>query len=186
MTTPDDASSDDTRFVVPVLPAGLLDKPLDYIVADHDRHRAVCAYLKRVARWGAIDRASALDIAEFLNEDFRLHLLDESVSLYPALCRRSPDDTEFVRSIRTMEEFHSRSNETLKTLVPELRGLGAGASARISSEFSAALLDYARSEDQSLAFENAVIMVIAGVRLKKNDIEAIRTEMKRRRGMAAP
>lgn len=179
-----------TQTLAPIalsaLPAGLLEKPLDYLMADHDRQRAVCAYLKQAVRLERIDRASARAISGFLAEDLKQHFDDERLALYPALISRSADDAEFTHSIRHIERVHAGSEGMVDYLIEHLQRLASRNVTHLSPEFSELLLEYARQEQQSLAFENSVILAIAGVRLKKSDLGRISADMKARRGVVAP
>lgn len=178
MTAPDSAA-----LLIPELPQDLLERPLEYIIADHDRHRAVCAYLKRVVRQEAIDGASARILSAFLRGAVKRHFEDEKLSLFPALLARSGDDLDFVHSLQKIEDFHAGSEILIDHLVERLERIPSEGSTQLAPELAGLLADYAAQEHQNLAFENSVIMVIAGVRLKKGDIEKIRTGMKARRGL---
>lgn len=176
-------------FPIPTLPVELLETPLDYIVADHDRHRALCGYLKRVARRHRIDGESASGIARFFREDLKHHFEDERLSLFPVLRQRSSEDEEFIRSIRQIEQGHAKS----EAMIEEISGamariamakIASEPEAEIAEDLSGLLETYIGMEEASLAFENSVIMVIAEVRLKKSDIDRMRTGMKARRGVA--
>jgi hypothetical protein len=171
---------------IPALPDDLLETPLHYIAADHDRLRAVCAYLKRAAREGIIDGASAQRLAAFFRDDVKRHFEDERISLYPALLSRSADDAEFVQSIRKVEAFHAASAMFIDYLATHLAEIPHKDATRLPPEFSELIADYAEREYQSLAFENSVIMSIAGVRHKKGDVERMRVGMKARRGLPGP
>lgn len=170
-------------FSIPALPAELLDRPLDYLAADHERHRAVCAFLKRVVREGAIRGASAGAVAGFLNKEFPLHLADEHDALYPALVKRSRDDEDFVAALQRIAAAQDAAVASLTPVVSGLKAVSALPAARLTPQLAQALDEYVREEEQRLAFENAVILRIADVRLRKSDIEAIRGDMKARRGV---
>lgn len=170
-------------FSVPSLPAELLDRPLDYLAADHERHRAVCAFLRRVLREGEIQGASASAVAAFLNKEFPLHLADEHEALYPALVRRSRDDVEFVAALQRIATAHDAAGAGLAELVSALKAVSTLPAARLSSHLARVLEDYVREEEKRLAFENGVILRIADVRLRRSDIESIRRDMQTRRGM---
>lgn len=172
-------------FFIPPLPADLLERPLDYLAADHDRHRAVCAFLKRVVREGAIQGTSAGAVAGFLREEFPLHLADEHDALYPALVKRSRDDVEFVAALERIAAAHDAAVASLSSVVSGLKAVSTLPSARLSSHLAQALENYVREEEKRLAFESAVILRIADVRLRKSDIDAIRGDMKARRGVSA-
>ncbi len=180
------ANPEADAFSMPPLSPELLERPLDYLVADHDRHRALCVHLRRVAQQEEIDGASARDISRFLKEDLKRHFEDERLSLYPALRSRSADDPEFLQSLQEIEAFHARTAPFVDDLIAQFDRLAGKNRIRLPHELSERLAEYAEREHQSLAFENGVIMVIAGVRLKKSDIEKLRNAMKTRRGLAPP
>ncbi|OYU46902.1 MAG: hypothetical protein CFE31_19300 [Rhizobiales bacterium PAR1] len=186
MPTPDLPPQTLAPIALPALSPDLLERPLDYFMADHDRQRAVCAYLKQAVRLERIDRVSARAISGFLAGDLKQHFDDERLSLYPALLSRSTDDVEFSLSIRHIERLHAGSEGMVDYLIEHLQRLAKRNVTHLSPEFSELLLEYARQEQQSLAFENSVILAIAGVRLKKSDLGRISADMKARRGMVVP
>lgn len=166
---------------IPLLSQDLLERPLEYIIAEHDRHRTVCAYLKRVTQADVIDGASAHTLSTFLRDDIKRHFEDERLSLFPALFSRSGGDLDFIQSLHKIEACHADSEIFIDQLADALDQISPGTSTPLSPDFSRLLMEYAALEHQNLAFENSVIMVIAEVRLKKADIEKIRAEMKMRR-----
>lgn len=178
MTAPESA-----ELLIPELSPDLLERPLEYFIADHDRHRAICTYLKRVAREATIDGASARKLSVFLQGEMKRHFEDERLSLFPALLNRSTDDLDFVQALRKIEDFHTGSEILIDHLAVHFERIAPEGTASLSPALSELLADYAAKEHQNLAFENSVIMVIAGVRLKKGDIEKIRASMKARRGL---
>lgn len=176
-------TSDVEIFSLPSLSRDLLDEPLAYFAAEHERHRAVYAFLKRASHHGMIGISSALSISGFLRDELRLHFEDERLSLHPALRSRSVSDSDFIQSIQRIEQLHANSEVLAKRIGGELENMSAKNMVRMSQEFSELLADYARKEHENLVFESAVIMAIAEVRLKKADIAKIRTSMKLRRGV---
>jgi hypothetical protein len=177
------AKAESAVHVIPTLPASLLEKPLAYLAADHDRHRSVCAYLAEAASAEIIDGQSARRISRFLQDELHHHFEDERLSLYPPLCQRSAGDHDFVRTIRRVEEAHAISERAIDIIARQLEQLPGKAATQIPHGLCTMLSDYARREAENLAFENAVIRVIAEVRLKKSDIDKIRVGMKARRGI---
>ncbi|HUN12774.1 MAG TPA: hemerythrin domain-containing protein, partial [Rhabdaerophilum sp.] len=119
-------------FSIPALPAELLDRPLDYLAADHERHRAVCAFLKRVVRDGAIRGA----VAGFLNKEFPLHLADEHGALYPALVRRSRDDEDFVAALQRIAAAQDAAVASLTPVVSGLKAVSALPAARLTPQLA--------------------------------------------------
>jgi hypothetical protein len=169
---------------IPALPESLLDEPLAYLAADHDRHRSICVYLAEAATAEAIDGASARDISRFLKQELHWHFEDERLSLHPPLCQRSADDQEFIAAIRRIEEAHAASEQAIGAISTELDRLPVRSTVAIPAALCVLLRDFARREAENLAFENAVIRVIAEVRLKRGDLDKMRASMKARRGSA--
>jgi acyl-homoserine lactone acylase PvdQ len=178
-------TAENTPLVVPVLAQALLARPLEYIAADHERHRAVCEYLAKAAEAAAIDSVSAKRIARFLTDDLHHHFEDERLSLHPLLRQRSLGDDDFIHALLRIEEAHAISETAIDDISAELTHLSHQPTARLSDKFCASLREYALRERENLAFENAVIRVISEVRLKKSDIGRMSAEMKLRRGAAA-
>lgn len=168
---------------IPPITDALLDTPLAYILAVHDRHRAICAYLVHLARAKRIDAADIQMLIDYFDQEVPLHHNDEIQAFCPALRRRSLADREFIASIDRLEAHHIASNVVAREIAEGFRRILGDTPARLSDVFTSKLQEYAESEHKSLVYENAVILAIAEVRLKKADLLAISQDMKSRRGL---
>lgn len=177
------ATAETGNVSLPPIADSLLDTPLAYILAVHDRHRAICAYLVHLARAKRVENADADMLIDYFDRELPLHHADEIQAFCPALRRRSLADKEFITSIDRLEAHHAASSAMAKEITDGFRKIVKDTPARFSGHFAEKLQQYAENEHRSLAYENAVILAIAEVRLKKADVLAISQDMKNRRGI---
>lgn len=180
MTRSDDEGGDPSALAPP--PARLLERPLDYILADHDRERHVCNALGAIARAGRVDSGRRDAIVAFLERDLVLHHLDEEQELFPALQRRAHPDDDLGEIIARLADDHHQAQASGPAIIRALSAAVAADGAGLGEPDRARLLDFAGRELRHLAVENAIVMVIARKRLARSDLEAIRRAMKARRG----
>lgn len=180
-TLPPGSTADTGAPVIEPLPVSLLDDPLEYVLADHDRQRRVTAALSRFADEGAASRAEADMIATYLHYDLQLHHADEDEDLFPAVRQRAAPADELGDVLSRLTRDHQLTAQA----VAELLGiLGAGGDpVTFSSEARDAMRTYARREHRHLAIENGIVMVIARRRLTAHDLRRISQGMKARRGV---
>lgn len=72
---------------IEALPEALLAEPLDFLLAEHARQRALLGHIERLARQsrGATQAAIARVLVAWLDRELPLHLADERLSLVPRL-----------------------------------------------------------------------------------------------------
>lgn len=72
---------------IEALPEALLAEPLDFLLAEHARQRALLGHVERLARQprGAAKTAIARLLLAWLERELPLHLADERLSLRPRL-----------------------------------------------------------------------------------------------------
>jgi len=72
---------------IEALPEALLADPLEFLVAEHARQRALLGHIERLARQsrGATQAAIARVLVAWLERELPLHLADERLSLVPRL-----------------------------------------------------------------------------------------------------
>ena len=145
-------------FELPLLSRDLLDDPLAFVAAEHDRHRAVLAFLKRASLQGIISTSSALSISEFLRVELKGHFEDERLSLHPALCSRSLSDYDFIKSIQRIEKFHADSEIVADQIGEELADMSAKKRVRMSGELSDLISEYAKKEHENLQFSLSLLV----------------------------
>lgn len=173
--------TDRTVSVIEPLPVSLLDEPLEYVLADHDRQRRVTAALRRFADAGHASRAEARVICGYLQHDLQLHHADEDEDLFPAVRQRAAPADEMGDVLSRLTRDHQQAAATISEL---LGILGAGGDpVTFSSDARETMRTYARREHRHLAIENGIVMVIARRRLTAHDLRRISSGMKTRRGV---
>lgn len=177
MTAPDGERED-----IDALPLSLLEAPLDFILAEHDRHRRACNLLKRIARLGCVNRDQVLALEEFLAGDLARHHDDEDEILFPVLRKRALPEDELDEVLLRLEDDHRKSYPLVQDILTFLGSVPEGTERPVPSPVAAAILRYVAREQRHLAIENAVVMAIAQVRLTKSDLATMSRLMKVRRG----
>lgn len=187
MTIPDppQSASPDERLIIEDLSAALLAQPLDYVSADHQRHRAVCATLKRFAETGRAELNDADTAASYLANDLRLHHCDEDEDLFPMLTRRAHESDRLDELLAALCDDHKWSEASVESILRLLKEPHRAGWTHYARAERAVILDYATREQRHLAVENGIVMVLARKRLKAADLVAIGSAMKWRRGLTA-
>ncbi len=171
------------RFVLEPLPLALLDDPLEYILADHARQRALCEGLRRLAATGLAPLAEADHIVTYLGRDLDWHHEDEDRDLFPMLARRALPEDDLGPALVRLGEDHERAEPAARAIIDALSRPGRDDPIRLDDAAREVMRAYAASEHQHLAIENGVVMAIARVRLKRADLKSISAAMKIRRGV---
>lgn len=164
-------------------PLALIDQPLDFIQAEHLRHRAYCAMLASFARTRQVKRVDADRMTAFLTADLSLHYADEDEDLFPALRRRALPEDDLGAVLARLAEDHRRQLEMAEAIATSLSRNPATETVRLDTASVEAIQAYVASENRHLAIENAVVLTIAGVRLSRNDLKTMSRAMKVRRGV---
>lgn len=167
----------------PPPPLALIDQPLDFIQAEHLRHRAHCAMLSQFVLTRQASRADADRMIAFLTADLALHYADEDEDLFPALRRRALPEDDLGAVLARLGEDHRRQLEMAEGIAASLSRNPATETVRLDIAAVEGIQAYVASENRHLAIENAVVLTIAGVRLNRNDLKAMSRAMKARRGV---
>ncbi len=166
------------------LPAGLAREPLNWLFAEHYRHRQLCRLIERVGTATVLLRDEAEEILTFLRQDMALHIIDEEEDLFPLLRRRCLPEDELGPLLGALSAEHRDDMEQTRTLSALLeRALIAGQPPGHDLETRRLFTDFALHERQHIALENAVILPIARLRLTPRDLHALSTRMAARRGV---
>jgi Hemerythrin HHE cation binding domain len=161
---------------------GLLGRPLDFISEDHLRERQICAVIDALALTAQLDRASALTVLRFLNEELNVHLRDEAEDLFPLLAKRCPAEDGIETAIN---RIRLDQTEALR-LLPGVRATLAGCldtGADLPDEGRAMLTRLAGHVRRHLVAENAILLPIARARLTRSDLARLSAQMRARRGL---
>ena len=167
-------------------PLALLADPLAYILAAHLRQRAVCHRLRGFAASRVVSRPEADRMTAYLTADLPLHQEDEDLDLYPALRRRALPADGLGVTLARLEAEHRQGGAMAEQIAEALVAHPAAAEVPLDAATREAMQAYALGELRHLAIENAVVLALARIRLKRPDLKAISRSMKARRGMTAP
>ncbi len=179
------ASRCEDGLLVEPMPDGLLTTPLDYIFADHFRHRRICAALKRCAAQRSAPVSEARAVGRFLTRDLVWHHGDEDEDLFPALRRRSRPQDDLLVVLAGLEAEHRRSEPVAAAIIASLTATSDAPQIALDARSCAAIEDFAAAEHRHLALENGIVLAIARVRLTQADLAKISHSMMRRRGALA-
>lgn len=166
------------------LPVMLLDDPLEYLAADHTRNRIVTSAVARFGEGRAVRREEAIAVAGFLARDLGLHHLDEEEDLFPCLRKRSLPGDDLDPILERLEEDHKRSASIVSKIVEALSAPDSNDTVSLGRTTCKAMLTYADQKRRHLAIENAVVLVLARIRLTPKDLSVMSRHMKLRRGIS--
>lgn len=167
------------------LPPVLLLRPLDYIRRDHDRQRVVGAAIRRFAEGRRAEAASARAIARFLSVDVPLHHADEAEDVFPALQQRCLAADALDTTLSGLLDEHSALEGVFARVVTILAAPAEDGLVTISEGDAAFLREFASIQHHYIAVENAIVLPIAKVRLRRQDLSDISACMIARRRAGA-
>ncbi|MCP4316887.1 MAG: hypothetical protein GY789_12960 [Hyphomicrobiales bacterium] len=168
-------------------PVAQLLSPLEYILTDHFRQRALCQALDELADSDALDTEQAAAALDFLKTEFSPHVIDEEEDLFPLLRRRAEpaDDIEEVLGELSLE--HATDRDEAELVIGELSSaIEANGSGFPSPKFAELLHRFAANERRHLIVENAIVMPLARARLTADDLRNLGRRMAARRGIDYP
>ncbi len=168
-------------------PVAQLLSPLEYILTDHFRQRALCQALDELADSDALDTEQAAAALDFLKTEFSPHVIDEEEDLFPLLRRRAEpaDDIEEVLGELSLE--HATDRDEAELVIGELSSaIEANGSGFPSPKFAELLQRFAANERRHLIVENAIVMPLARARLTADDLRNLGRRMAARRGIDYP
>lgn len=161
---------------------GLLDRPLDFILANHDRIRTMCAMIAIVADDPGTPPEIIRQVAGFVRTDLPVLIGDESEDLLPLMQRRCEPEDEIDRLRARLDAEHDTAMYLMPDALAALEALEDGlgpvpeASVHLLRSFAAHL-------HRHLIFENAILIPLARARLTPEDISSLRLRLMARRGL---
>jgi len=165
------------------LPDALIHEPLNWLFAEHYRHRQLCKLMSDLARNGAYDENGMAEVIHFLQHDMPLHILDEEEDLFPLLRRRATPDDDLEHVLGVLSSEHKTDRERTTDLLAGLLKAQKDRKAP-SREANLRLLmtQFVAHERRHVALENAIVLPIARLRLQPSDLEALSARLAARRG----
>ncbi|MDP3370738.1 MAG: hemerythrin domain-containing protein [Brevundimonas sp.] len=166
------------------LPAGLVHEPLNWLFAEHYRHRQLCQLIERVGTATLLLDEEAEEILAFLRHDMPLHVIDEEDDLFPLLRRRCQPADELDAVLGALAAEHRDDLEHARALIAVLQqALIDGQAPGHDLETRRLFTDFALHERRHIALENAVVLPIARLRLTTVDLRSLSTRLAARRGV---
>ena len=167
------------------MPPGLMHEPLEWLFAEHFRHRQLCGLIERVATASLPLREESSEIIDFLRYDLTLHIIDEEEDLFPLLRRRARPEDEIDKVLGLLSADHKSDAVNAERLREGLEAaLEASLPAGHVPEVRRQLLAFATHERRHIALENAVVLPIARLRLSEADRRQLALRLAARRGVA--
>ena len=177
------AAARDDEYIEP-MPKELLKEPLDWLFAEHFRHRQWCRLIETLAKSGIFDEEALSAAVAFLREDLPLHILDEEEDLFPLLRRRAVPEDDLERILGILSADHRIDQERVTHL---LVGLNAALVAKkapgLDADLRALMLDFVTKERRHVALENAIVIPLARLRLSAIDLKSLSARLGARRGI---
>ena len=162
--------------------------PLEFIFAEHDRQRIICAVIERLAEdlQASDARANVAHVLDHLENALPLHIADEEQDLFPLLWKRCIDDDGIEELLALLQKEHKEDVDHCAALLEPLRVLAAGGQPANATEFIALALGFARFQRRHLGWENGTILPLAERRLTDDDKAELGRSMAARRGINFP
>ena len=165
------------------IPPALLRAPLEFLFAEHYRHRQLCRALEQLAAETSFLQLPMKSVADFIGKDLALHVKDEEEDFFPMLRRRCDPDDNIGSVLDRLSNEHALDEELATVARAVLRRCIATSTAVPRSGEAIALTRLADQERRHLALENAVVMPIARTRLTAKDLAQLSEQFAKRRGV---
>jgi iron-sulfur cluster repair protein YtfE (RIC family) len=167
----------------PDLPEGLLDDPIGWFLAEHQRHRQFCELMRRAATQTTFDEELVTWLLDFVVHELAEHVWDEEQVFFPLLRARALPEDHVEEVLGRLSSEHAKDlghartvQEHLEVCVRRRVPVGSVVARR------RALEAFADQELHHLALENAVVLPLARLRLSPGDMVALGRELAARRG----
>lgn len=161
--------------------AWLLQNPIEFIVEDHFRLRAMCADLDRLAGLSHLPSDTIQKQLEYLRKELPLLLADEDDELLPRLSLRAETEDDLPKLIERLDKDHRSIDALLGKVVEALEGVTVGGT--VTSDLAQNMRALADVTKRHLILENAVLIPLARIRLTQMDLDDMRGAMLKKRGL---
>lgn len=169
---------------IEAMPHELMCEPLEWLFAEHYRHRQFCVLIEQVAAATAPPRDEMAEIIDFLRYELPLHVIDEEEDLFPLLRRRALPEDELDKVLGVLSADHKADIVNAAQLRALLeKALETGVPPGLAPEGRRLMLAFASGERRHIALENAIILPIARMRLRSDDLRNLALRLAARRGV---
>lgn len=167
-----------------VLSKDIITQPLIWLAAEHHKFRKFCSLIGQIAASASVMREAMAQTLTFLRADLPLHVLNEEGDLFPMLRLRCAPEDDVDRVIAALSADHGRD----VAVVTEIAGL-IDEAVRLDrpiphgSYAQQRLRDFAISQGEHIALEDAVVLPLARASLGPEDLAVLAERMAGRRGL---
>lgn len=172
------------RAEVADVPDDLMQDPLDWFLAEHQRHRQFCELMRKASTATVFDEELVTWLLDFVVHELAQHVWDEEQDFFPILRARALPEDEVDKVLGRLSAEHAKDLGHARTVQQHLEGclerrtpIGRAAARR------KALQDFAAQELRHLALENAVVLPLARLRLTPEDLRVLSRKLAARRGL---
>lgn len=168
-------------------PVKHLFSPLDYIFAEHFRQRVLCGVLDDFTKDKTHDPELMIAAVNYLKQEMNSHIQDEEDDLFPLLRLRSEQDDGIDQVLDQLSEEHKSDHIDALQIIEKLRlALKQENNSGLQTKFAESMHRFTANERRHLIVENAIIIPLARVRLKQDDLNQMSQHMANRRGIVLP
>lgn len=174
-----------TALIEAIDPA-LLSDPIDFLLADHYRQRAVLNLIDNLVRdraTGEVRRRIANAVLTFFRVDLARHVEDEERDLLPLLRKRLSRSAELRGVFEQLQAEHEADERSMPLLTKMLSKLAARPGAALSIGFRVTAAGFVQAQRRHLAWENAVVLPLLRKHLKPSDLRELARRMAARRSI---
>ncbi len=157
---------------------GLMDEPLKFLFAEHQRQRQASFILDAIAG-GAFDDDGVRNLVKFLDQDFVDHVADEEIIFFPLLKKQCQPEDKIEDLLSRLADEHREDELVGDHVVDSLRNLLSGR--QLTASDKKRLTIFAKHIRQHLAIENAILLPIARVRIDTDSLMFVSEMLKERR-----
>lgn len=169
------------------MPPELVHEPLNWLFAEHYRHRQLCKVIEHIAQSDDFDEDRIKAALHYLKTDMPLHVLDEEEDLFPLMRRRAQPDDDLERILGDLGADHHADAERVQFLIEGLKTALKNKTSPASDDvLRPLLLVFVSHERRHVALENAIVLPIARLRLTPEDLKALSRRLAARRGIHLP
>ncbi len=173
--------------IIEAMPLDLIIEPLDWIFAEHFRQRQLCTALEFIASSAEPLPEAMCAASAYLEHDMPLHVEDEEEDLFPLVRKRCTPEDEIENVLSRLARDHEMDKDQAVEIAAMLfRAAAAGRPLGKRSKAAKLARSFAQHQRHHLVVENAVVLPIARLRLRKEDLKTLSRHMAVRRGIALP
>lgn len=172
------ADANDPRAIIDAPASDCATSPLDFLFGEHLRQRQFAKVLTLIAD-GVINRKTIASAITFIETDLALHIMDEELSLFPALRSSCETDDKIEDLLEILAKEHREDETGSDAIIAILNQMAAGIAP--GERDREQLRDFSDRLRHHLALENGVLLPIARMRMNADALRAAGESMAARR-----